>query len=96
VLQLSKVAAERNESLCNLYRFRIGHESPSRLVFIDESRIDCRTTYRLNGWAQKGKKATVKARFVRGTGCVSLFAVFFWFSIDATHTLKILTSACPL
>ncbi|KIJ22688.1 hypothetical protein M422DRAFT_83984, partial [Sphaerobolus stellatus SS14] len=49
--RLSKAAAERNEEARSQYRFRIGAESPDRLVFIDESRIDCRATYRLYGWA---------------------------------------------
>ncbi|KAF8492093.1 hypothetical protein JB92DRAFT_2752376 [Gautieria morchelliformis] len=66
--QLSKVAAKHNENLHTLFGFKIGHESPEHLVFIDESHIDCRTTYHLNGWAPKGKRASVKARFVRGTG----------------------------
>ncbi|KIJ51782.1 hypothetical protein M422DRAFT_244132 [Sphaerobolus stellatus SS14] len=64
--RLSKAAAERNEEARALYKFRIGAESPEQLVFIDESRIDCRATYRLYGWAEKGKRARAKARFVRG------------------------------
>jgi hypothetical protein len=66
--QLSKAAAEHNAASRAHFRFQIGAESPERLVFIDKSRIDCHTTYRLCGWAYKGRRAKVSARFVRGPG----------------------------
>ena len=72
ILQLSKAAAERNAACRAHFQFQIGAESPDRLVFIDESRIDCRTTYRLCGWAYKGARAKVSARFVRGPGYVRI------------------------
>ncbi|KIJ46833.1 hypothetical protein M422DRAFT_226531 [Sphaerobolus stellatus SS14] len=66
--KLSKAAAERNEADRARSRFQIGAESPERLVFVDESRVDLRTTYRLNGWAPKGERAAVTAKFQRGQG----------------------------
>ena len=89
--QLSKAAAERNEGSRCLYRFHIGHESPERLVFLDESRIDCRTTYRLYGWAEKGQRARVKSKFVRGTGYV-----FFIYAIpSAFYSVSDILSSLP-
>ena len=69
-IQLSKAAAERNEASHARFMFQIGAEKPERLVFIDESRIDARTTYRNYGRAPKGQQARMKARFVRGPGYV--------------------------
>ncbi|KIJ40118.1 hypothetical protein M422DRAFT_112421, partial [Sphaerobolus stellatus SS14] len=66
--RLSKVAAECNEAAREAYRFTIGAESPERLVFVDESRVDLHTTYRINGWSKKGERATVSAKFQRGQG----------------------------
>ncbi|HEV7737772.1 MAG TPA: hypothetical protein VGO47_10440 [Chlamydiales bacterium] len=66
--QLSRAAAERNEKIRARYRFRMGAEDPEHLVFIDESRIDIWTSYRLNGWSQKGTRARIQSRFQRGTG----------------------------
>jgi hypothetical protein len=48
------------------YRLRSGAFSPEQLVFIDESHVDLRTTFRSNGWAYKGQRATVPANFIRG------------------------------
>jgi hypothetical protein len=75
-LQLSKAAAERNAACRAHYQFQIGAESPERLVFIDESHIDCHTTYRLFGWAYKGECARVSARFVHGPGYVVITSWF--------------------
>ena len=66
--KLSKVAAERSQAARSYFKYAIGAESPDRLVFIDESRIDIRTSYRLYGWALKGDRARISAKFVRGTG----------------------------
>jgi hypothetical protein len=44
----------------------IGQESAERLVFIDESAVNIKTTYRLNGWSFRGRRAHKTARFVRG------------------------------
>jgi hypothetical protein len=70
LLKLSKAAAERNVSHCAWFQFQIGMESPDYLIFIDESRIDCRMTYRLYGWVHKGSCACVSAKFVHGQGCM--------------------------
>ena len=67
-LQLSKAAAERNAGTRARFMFQIGVELPERLVFIDESRIDVRTSYRNYGHASKGERARMKAKFVRGPG----------------------------
>ena len=66
------MAAERNAASRAHFHFQIGAESPDRLMFIDESRIDCCTTYRLCGWAYKGQRAKVDACFVCGPGCVTI------------------------
>jgi len=65
-VKLSKAAAEHNHALRVRFRLLIGSESPDRLVFIDESRIDVRTRYQLNGWLMKGKHARVSTKFLRG------------------------------
>lgn len=55
--------------------FEIGAETPKQLVFIDESRLDARTTYQLNGWALKGQHAHMPAKFVHGQGYVFLLSM---------------------
>jgi hypothetical protein len=68
LLKISRVAAERNEQARAHFLFDLGAESPERLVFIDESRLDIRTTYRIYGWSAKGQRARMPAKFQRGTG----------------------------
>ena len=70
VVKLARVAAEHNEMVRSQYRFEIGAESPEQLVFIDESRIDRRTSYRLKGWTPRGKRAIVSSKFTRGQGYI--------------------------
>ena len=48
------------------FQWKIGAETPERLVYTDESAIDLRTTYRLMGWSYKGSQANMSAKFVRG------------------------------
>jgi transposase len=70
-LQLSKAAAERCEEARNEFRFRAGAYPSDFFVWVDESAVDLRTTYRLNGWAYKGRRARIRAVFRRGKRCVS-------------------------
>ena len=67
---------ERNELLRDEYRYHIAAESPERLVFIDESRLDCKATYQMYGWAEKGQRAMKQARFVRGQRYVTISLIF--------------------
>jgi DDE superfamily endonuclease len=48
----------------------MGTYEADQLVFVDESAVDRRTTYRGNGWSLSGKKASQKAFFYRGCRCV--------------------------
>lgn len=64
------MARERSEAARRTYRFSIGVELPSWLVFLDESSLDTRVTYRLNGWSWRGQRARVRSHFVRGNRCV--------------------------
>jgi hypothetical protein len=38
----------------------------NQLVFVDESSVDKRTSWRNRGWAKKGARAVLKTDFVRG------------------------------
>ncbi|KAF8310143.1 hypothetical protein DL93DRAFT_2030715, partial [Clavulina sp. PMI_390] len=49
--RLSKRAAERNERKRAQFMLRIGQYQPRQLVFVDESALNIKTTYRLNGWS---------------------------------------------
>lgn len=51
---------------------RIGTYDPEQLIFVDESAVDWRTTYRGRAWAIRGRKATRKAFFCRGQRYTSL------------------------
>jgi hypothetical protein len=66
VPQLTRVAAERSAEKCLDYIARIGAYTPEQLVFVDESSVDRRTTYRGRAWSIRGTKAQRKAFFVRG------------------------------
>lgn len=39
------------------------------LVFLDETHIDTRTTYRMNGWGKRGERVQVSHNWVRGKRC---------------------------
>jgi hypothetical protein len=64
--QLSRVAAERCEEKRLRYRAEIGEYDPEQLIFVDESSVDRRTTYRNRAWSLRGTEAKHKAYFVRG------------------------------
>lgn len=64
--QITKVAAERSAEKRLDYLDRISKYHPSQLVFVDESSVDRRTTYRGHAWSIRGTKAQRKAFFVRG------------------------------
>ena len=44
----------------------IGTYEPNQLIFVDESAVNCHTTYRGHAWAIHGMKATGKTFFCRG------------------------------
>ena len=64
--QLSRIAIERSAEKRANFAARIGTYDANQLVFVDESAVDRRTTYRGRAWAILGKKATRKAFFCRG------------------------------
>jgi len=64
--KLSRAAAERCEELWLRYSAKIGGYDPEQLIFVDESSVDRRTTYRTRGWAARGAHAKCHAFFVRG------------------------------
>jgi hypothetical protein len=66
IQQLSKPAAERCEDVRQQFSFIIGAETPESLLFLDESAVDLRMTYRQMGWSRKGCKAKKSSNFVRG------------------------------
>ena len=66
VLQLSNVALEQCEGVCQVFLCQIAQEPAWRLVFTDETAVNLLTTYRTMGHAPKGKCATVKSYFQRG------------------------------
>jgi hypothetical protein len=66
LVQLSKIAIERSAERRSDYLLRIGGYEPNQIVFVDESAVDRRTTYRGRAYAIKGRKATHKAFFCQG------------------------------
>lgn len=60
------VAMERSAEKRLDYLARIGIYKAEQLVFVDESSVDHRTTYRGRAWSIRGTKAQRKAFFVRG------------------------------
>lgn len=57
---------ERNAQARAEFGARIGEYRPDQLVFVDESAVDCRTTYCGYAWSLKGHRATRKAFFCHG------------------------------
>jgi hypothetical protein len=64
--QFSRIAIERSAEKRADFAARIGTYDANQLVFVDESSVDRRTTYRGRAWAICGRKATRKAFFCRG------------------------------
>ncbi|KAK2463341.1 hypothetical protein APHAL10511_004652 [Amanita phalloides] len=64
--KLTWVAQERLAEKRLEYHARIGQYDAQQLVFVDESSVDCRTTYHGQVWSICGTKAQRKAFFVRG------------------------------
>lgn len=65
-MQMTRVAAERSAEKRLEYSTRIGQYAAHQLVFVDESSVDRRTTYRGFAWSIRGTAAQRKAFFVRG------------------------------
>ena len=78
LLQLSCIALERSAEKRADFGARIGTYEPHQLVFVDESAVDRRTTYRGCAWAIHGRKATRKAFFCRGRRSVSPIIHYSW------------------
>jgi hypothetical protein len=64
--QMTRVAAERLAEKRLQYIAEIGNYQAEQLVFVDESSVDRRTTYRGHAWSIRGTKAQRKAFFIRG------------------------------
>jgi hypothetical protein len=64
--QMTRIAAERSAAKRLDYVARISRYEAHQLVFVDESSIDRRTTYRGHAWAIRGRAAQRKAFFVHG------------------------------
>lgn len=79
IAQVSRIAAERSAAKRLDYIARISTYQPDQLVFVDESSVDRRTTYRGRAWSIRGTKAQRKAFFVRGRRSVlAISAVSHW------------------
>lgn len=65
-IKLSRTAIERSEEKRQEFAHRIGTYDACQLVFVDESAVDRRTTYRGKAWAIRGRKASRKTFFCRG------------------------------
>ena len=105
-VQLTCVALEWSTEKHADFAARIGTYEPEQLVFVDESAVDRRTTYRGRAWAIRGKKATRKAFFCRGwqwiyayTSSFACWQVFssidslsslLWHSMEALYTAILL------
>jgi hypothetical protein len=63
---MTHLAAERSAEKRLDYITRISQYQANQLVFVDESSVDRRTTYRGRAWAIWGVAAQRKAFFVRG------------------------------
>jgi transposase len=64
--KLSRTAIEHSEEKRLAYVERISQYTADQLVFVDESSVDRRTTYRGSAWSIRGTQAQRKAFFVRG------------------------------
>lgn len=64
--QLSKRAIEWNEEKRAAYILAVCEETPDRLVFADETALNCIDTFHRQGWAPQGQRAFKQSNFVRG------------------------------
>jgi len=65
--QVSVVARERNELLCTGFTLVMRrHYAAEQLVFLDETAKDERTLARRYGYSMRGRRAPLRAPFVRG------------------------------
>jgi hypothetical protein len=71
--QITRIAAERSAEKRLEYLARISAYHASQLVFVDESSVDCRTTYHGRAYSIRGSQAQRKAFFVRGRRCDNFF-----------------------
>ena len=66
LIQLSRIALERNADIRRNFAARIGTYEPEKLVFVDESAVDRRAMYRGKAWAIRGREAHRKTFFCCG------------------------------
>jgi len=64
--KITRMAAERSVELRREYAARISRYEGNQLVFVDESAVDRRTSYRGRAWSISGTQAQRKAFFNRG------------------------------
>jgi hypothetical protein len=76
-LQVTRVAIERSAEKRSQYIARISAYRPDQLVFVDESSVDRRTSYRGSAWSFRGTQAQRKAFFVRGRRYVLLLPLVY-------------------
>ncbi|KIK91781.1 hypothetical protein PAXRUDRAFT_53197, partial [Paxillus rubicundulus Ve08.2h10] len=63
---ITRIAAEWSAQKRLEYLTWIGNYEAEQLVFVDESSVDCQTTYHGHAWSIRGTKAQCKAFFVHG------------------------------
>lgn len=80
--KIAKEASERSEDARAEYRQIVDTLLPELCVFVDESAIDRRTTFRTTGYAPYGERAPGRSCFVRGERSVSLKIKTVKFSSD--------------
>jgi hypothetical protein len=74
---MTRVEAERSAEKRLDYIARISQYQANQIVFVDESSIDRRTSYRGHAYTIQGRAAQRKAFFIRGKRCV-MAAVSPW------------------
>jgi hypothetical protein len=63
---MTRIAIERSAEKRLEYNARIGQYEAQQLIFVNESAVDRRTSYRGYAWSIHGTQAQRKAFFVRG------------------------------
>ncbi|KAF8838045.1 hypothetical protein BDN67DRAFT_972085, partial [Paxillus ammoniavirescens] len=65
--KLTRPAIERNEARRAAYKLHMGQSyEPHQLVFVDESHLNCLTTWRPSGWTCMGRCARRRDFFIHG------------------------------